>query len=370
MKAKLQYVDIPKGIRVFAASDLHAHGSWLKTCLDRVGFCDDDFLFLVGDYLERGPENLKTLRYVMELCEKPNVFATLGNVDIWSISVLTLTPEEIKARIDSRIPVCGSTLFSDMCEDAGLPYGTLAEIAYAKDCFQERYQSELDFLKNLPTVIDTHYYTFVHGGIPSNDLSSLDMSDARPFLKNDTFIDQKIYFDKWLIVGHWPTTHYRTNAVNMNPYICWEQKIIDIDGGGGVKLDGQVNLLVIPQAGNDIFEWCSCDDFPLFQALDPQAQSKVSTIIHYADPWLELLERRGDLIRARCLSDGYELWLPKTNVKEEDGKARIWGDFSDFRPEIQPGDTVSLIRKDAIGTYIKKDGICGYYDGRLEPLRA
>lgn len=369
-EVKIQYVNIPKGSRVFAASDLHAHGAWLKTLLDKVGFCDDDFLFLVGDYLERGSENLKTLRYVMELCRKANVYATLGNLDIWSMSVFSRTPEEIKARIESMVPAYGSSLFSDMCDDAGLPYGTLEEIKYARGCLAEQYQPELDFLRKLPTIIDTPYYTFVHGGIPTKELHSLDMSDARPYLKNDAFIDQKICFDKWLIVGHWPATLYSTNAVNLNPHISYEQKIIDIDGGSGVKRDGQANLLVIPKAGEDVFDWHSCDDFPRFRALDAQAQSKVSANIHYADPWLEVQERCGELARVRRLSDGYTLWLPESRVKETDGKARIWGDFSDFRPEIRPGDTVSLIWKDAIGTYIKKDGICGYYDGRLEPLKA
>ena len=70
MKATIQYVDIPHGKRVLAASDLHAHGSRLARLLRKAGFCEDDMLFLVGDCLERGRENLKTLRMVMELCRR------------------------------------------------------------------------------------------------------------------------------------------------------------------------------------------------------------------------------------------------------------------------------------------------------------
>jgi len=366
MKASIQYVDIPKGSRVLAASDLHAHGTWLKALLDEVGFCDDDYLFLVGDYLERGKDNLATLRYVMELCKKPNVYAAIGNVDIWSLNAVFCEPEKTKERIAYFAPHHGGCFYTDMCIEAGLPYDTLEEIAYASERIKELYRPEIDFLLSLPTVIDTPFYTFVHGGIPTKHLEELDLSDAYRYLKNDNFIAQDVAFDKWTIVGHWPATLYSTDSINLNPHIAFDQKIIDIDGGCGVKDDGQVNLLVLPSAGDDVFAWRCYDAFPQYRALDPQRQSAESRNINFSDPWIEILQRSDDLVYIRRISDGYALWVPANRVHETDGKWRIWGDSSDFRPAIQPGDVVSLIRTDAVGTYIKKDGVCGYYDGRLE----
>ena len=368
MKVTIQYVDIPKGHRVFAASDLHGHGSWLKSLLDEVGFCDDDYLFLVGDCLERGSENLATLRYVMELCKRPNVYATLGNVDVFSLGWCRRTPEDIRACMDRFLPWYGSTLFTDMCEEAGLAYGTLEEIACAASHLPELFKAEFDFMYALPTIIETPFYRFVHGGIPTDDLGKLDLSEAGPYLKNDAFIEQGVCFDKWLIVGHWPASLYRRDSIDLTPYVSDDQHIIDIDGGCGVKSDGHVNLLLFPKAGEDTFTSRQHDDFPLYRALDTQLRSAVSGSITYADPGIDLLESRGELCRVRRQSDGYEMWVPAKYVKTEDGKSCIWGDCSDFRPEIRPGDVVSLIRRDAVGAYIKLNGVCGYYDGRLEPL--
>ena len=370
MEVKIQYVDIPKGKRVFAASDLHAHGSWLKSLLDEVNFCADDELFLVGDYLERGAEGLKTLRLVIDLCKRPNVHAVMGNVDYWALAMFDAsTPvETIKKRIERLRGWHGADTFSEYCEELGLPYETLEDIEAARICIRERYAEELDFLRDLPTIIETPYYTFVHGGIPTKNLDELDMRDAHAFMKNDNFIGQGVVFDKWVIVGHWPATLCCEYAENNNPYIAHDQKIIDIDGGSGVKDLGQVNLLMIPSAGEDVFAWRYRDGFPLYRALDPQRQSQKSININWVDRWLEVLQTSGELSYVRRLSDGYELWMPTKNINEEDGKTCAYGDYSDFRPAIQPGDTVALLRRDAIGTYIKKDGICGYYDGRLEAI--
>ena len=134
-----------------------------------------------------------------------------------------------------------------------------------------------------------------------------------------------------------------------------------------MKSDGQVNLLVFPHAGEDSFTSLCIDDFPRFRALDPQQESETSGNINYADPWVEILEVRDSLTRVRRISDGYEMWTVKP-VKTEDGKSRLWGDGTDYRHQIFPGDVISLIARDEVGCYIKKDGVCGYYNGRIEPL--
>jgi len=370
LKVKVQYVDIPAGKRVFVASDLHAHGMWLRELLEKAAFCDDDMLFLVGDYLERGTESLKTLRYVMELCSRPNVYATMGNVDYWAMAMYDAeTPAKtIKDRVTRLRGWHDADVFSEYCEELGLPYETEEEILFARDKIASVYADEIAFINNLPTIIDTPFYTFVHGGLPAKDLSAIDMSNSHPLMKFDHFINKGIVFDKWVVVGHWPTTLCCSYAMNMNPFITFEQNIIDVDGGSGVKDAGQVNLLIIPHAGEDVFTWQYKDGFPLYRALDPQRQSKDSININWVDRWLEVLQETESLVYVRRISDGYECWMPKNYVAEENGKMCADGDFSDFRPEIAVGDTVALVRKDAIGTFIKKDGICGYYDGRLEPI--
>ena len=45
-------------------------------------------LIILGDMIEKGPESLETIRYIMQLCEKHTVYPMMGNVDLWRIEML------------------------------------------------------------------------------------------------------------------------------------------------------------------------------------------------------------------------------------------------------------------------------------------
>ena len=67
MKAVVRPIPFPTNGRLLAVSDVHGNLPWLKGLLDKVGFTTDDALVLVGDLIEKGPDSLATLPYVMEL---------------------------------------------------------------------------------------------------------------------------------------------------------------------------------------------------------------------------------------------------------------------------------------------------------------
>ena len=81
MKAVVRPIPFPTNGRLLAVSDVHGNLPWLKGLLDKVGFTPDDALVLVGDLVEKGPDSLATLRYVMELARTHTVHALCGNCD-------------------------------------------------------------------------------------------------------------------------------------------------------------------------------------------------------------------------------------------------------------------------------------------------
>ena len=81
MKAVVRPIPFPQSGRLLAVSDVHGNLPWLKGLLDKVGFTPDDALVLVGDLVEKGPDSLATLRYVMELSQTHTVHALCGNCD-------------------------------------------------------------------------------------------------------------------------------------------------------------------------------------------------------------------------------------------------------------------------------------------------
>ena len=62
----------------YVMSDLHGRYDLYVKMLDRIGFSDEDELFVLGDVVDRGPEPMKIL---MDMSMRPNVYPILGNHD-------------------------------------------------------------------------------------------------------------------------------------------------------------------------------------------------------------------------------------------------------------------------------------------------
>ena len=75
-------VPLPEGRRVFAVSDIHGGLTPLRQAMAQAGFSKDDILFVVGDYAERGLENLAVFREIMGLCQTHTVYPLMGNTDL------------------------------------------------------------------------------------------------------------------------------------------------------------------------------------------------------------------------------------------------------------------------------------------------
>lgn len=59
--------------------DIHGCYSALMKAIGNEGIKDDECYIFLGDYLDRGPENTKTLQFFLEIFEKENVFCLEGN---------------------------------------------------------------------------------------------------------------------------------------------------------------------------------------------------------------------------------------------------------------------------------------------------
>jgi len=66
--------------RILALGDIHGKFNRLSSVFNKVNFdAEKDFLILLGDYIDRGEENLHCLQWAMKLSELPNVVALRGN---------------------------------------------------------------------------------------------------------------------------------------------------------------------------------------------------------------------------------------------------------------------------------------------------
>lgn len=365
MKTTIQRVSLPDDRRILVISDVHGHASGLRSVLEKAGFCEQDVLIIVGDLVEKGPESLEVIRLVMELCRRYTVYPLMGNVDLWRTEMLLSMDETLQMNLVRYSLKAkkwwGISFLEELCAEIG---ETVSENMDTQEVFarlRTHFAAEFAFLSGLPTVLETQNMLFVHGGIPHEQLDQLEDGDAYPLLKCDAFYHQGQHFSKYVVVGHWPVVLYSTGFPCANPLIDRERRIICLDGGCGMKDDGQLNLLSIPDWRSEDFSWYTWDDLPVITAMEEQPASQESGYIHWGDHQVELLEIRGDAARIR--HHGREMEVPAEYVTEKEGQ-HFCNDTTDYCLPVSAGDRLSLIMEwPGHGCYVKKNGASGWYKG-------
>lgn len=360
-------ITLPENKRILAVSDIHGHRAWLEKLLKKVRFTSDDVLFIVGDIVEKGPESLNTLRYVMELCENYTVYPSIGNVD--SIRLKMLEEDWDAGSVFDYVLHMkrhwGGCFFTEMCAELELPLNTVQEVSAARMTVRSHFKRELDFLRELPTFIETQDFIFVHGGLPAADTDRLSGYSEQELLKNNAFMEKGLHFDKYVVVGHWPVMLYSDKIPQMNPIVDEEKRIISMDGGCGIKKEGQLNMLLMNSSSPDEIRFESYDDLQTVCAKTAQEESVDSIYIKWTDNKIEVLERQNGSALVRHRTSGRKLNMPECFLYDKDGDTYC-SDYTDYRLKVKEGDKLSLILKTPTEYYVKKDGVIGWYSGEAE----
>lgn len=370
MKSTIAHITVPKGRRVIIISDIHGHADEFTRLLHQVSFSADDVLILVGDYIEKGVQSLETVRYIMKLSETHTVFASMGNVDMWRIWAFHNRSRKMQQELlDFSFPAkkwWGGSMLEEALKEMDIPLTPDMDIGKVLPDVRKHLKKEFDFLKSLPTVMDTGSYYFVHGGIKPEYMSDPTVLDRPDILKFDNFYAQGYAFPRYVVVGHWPVTLNCTTWLNANPLIDRERHIICIDGGCGVKREGQLNALILPSIDSEEFFYASVDSLPHVRALDAQAGRDPTYRIIWSDRWITPLENLGDY--TRVFYHGKEILVPSSHVRKDERGDDVSDDISDAVLEVHPGDELSLIMTLGNRAYVKKDGLYGWYEGRTEQI--
>ena len=368
-ESRIIHKDFPAGHRVFVTGDIHGNGHYLRALLQRVDFGSDDILIIVGDMLEKGPDSLGTLRYVMSLCEGGNVYPLTGNVDAFALSHMRDITEETAPEIYDIIhrwkAYWGSTLYHEMAAKLGLPLNSPADALACKPHFYEHFSKEIAFLEALPAVLETDHYIFVHGGLRRKEPDDNADLHVYELTKYDDFVNTTPFvFDKIVIVGHWPVILYREGIPSHEPFFDPVKRIISIDGGCGIKEDGQLNLLCLPDihAPVEAITWERYDELPVVTALEDQSPSEDPLSITWHTRQVTILEKGGEFTRVRHDHSGRELSIP-TAYFYRDTEVR---DYTDYHLPVKAGDRLSVTHTTSRGIIAKKDGIVGWYCGKYE----
>lgn len=360
------HVDHPRldeSRRIIVVSDIHADLECFRGLLAKLRLRREDQLILLGDLVERGPESLATLRFAMGLRDKCRLYPVLGNHDFWHLWVDGMDPagDEGTLRYLLRQKAAARRgLILDMCDELGAELREGMDLQGLKAALADRFRPELDFLRAMPYALETDKYIFVHGGIPKGE--TLESAGAWRCMKQDDFYASRPHFKKWVITGHTPVCLYGTSTISAVPIVDRACRVACIDGGRILKDDGQLNAFII-RRGKFSWEWY--DGFPTAVAETPQKKSPRSAYIRWGDNRVEPVELGRTWCRIRHIRTGYEMDVPTDFLYEKNGELLV-NDVTDYRPAVAPGDVLSVVRETDRGYWIKKNGVSGWYSGRIE----
>lgn len=351
--------------RVIAVSDIHGNLPFLRGVLEKANFSAEDVLILVGDLFEKGRESLGVLRYLLELMESHTVYPLCGNCDYIDRVFL-----EGKPGIDQELwPVFRfwkeRSLILQLGAELGVQPQCAEDLPGLREAILAKFSRETEFIMTLPHILEAGNFLFVHGGVPRED--RLEELEAYPCMKNDNFMGQGHSFDKWVVVGHWPVTLYDPHIPSAKPIIDRERHIVSIDGGCVLKVDGQLNALIIPDINGDEMSHVAFDGLPVVTALDDQEPSADPLNIRWSDSAVEVLREEGDCCWCRHLSTGRELWILKEYIypRRNDGLIHC-EDTTDYLLPVAAGERLALVRRSSRGYLVKKHGATGWYCGPIQ----
>ena len=358
--ARVQRLRIPAGRRILVVSDIHGNLPYLRGLLEKAAFGADDELIVDGDFLEKGPESLNTLHFLMELTKRGNCHLLLGNCDSWND--IFLYPEEADEHIVHYILYKKVGLLWEMCNAAGVDPFDLEDFGAVKQLLRRRFAAEWAFLESLPHAIETEHYIFAHASVRPG--KALRAHTADELTRCDAFMTRGWRFDKWVIVGHWPVVLYGSDIVCANPIVDRASRIISIDGGCVLKDDGQLNALVIPFEGSEDFGFVAYDPFPVRTVKTAQAAGERSYYIRWGDSRVQVLRRGEEFSCCRHVRTGYEMDI-LTKYLFTGEEFTDCNDCTDYVLPLEPGDAVSVVEETSRGYFVKHKGTSGWYYGEL-----
>lgn len=209
---------------VFVTSDLHGCPLYeFQLLLNRAGFTKDDFLFILGDVIDRGEYGAELLLW---LTEQPNMQLLLGNHEALLLAC-DLVFEEVTEESLDRLTVRQIDLLENWLCNGGAP--TLVGLKKILKQDSELLYGILDYLRDAPLYecieVNRRSFVLVHAGLdnfhPSRLLSDYapeELLCVRPTL-------QTAYFDDAIVIfGHTPVEYfgkqYRGKALKTPSWIC------------------------------------------------------------------------------------------------------------------------------------------------------
>lgn len=171
--------------RRFVIGDIHGCSKTFKKLLkDILAVTKDDSIYLLGDYIDRGPNSKKVVDRILKMQKKGyKVFPIRGNHELLLIDAANFIQNHL-------------TWFQNGAKATLQSF----DINYAHE-FKPKY---LDFFTNLPYYYELDNFIIVHGGLNFSIDNPLEDKESMVWIRDDK-VDLSKTGGKRLICGHTPS---------------------------------------------------------------------------------------------------------------------------------------------------------------------
>ena len=212
-------------MRKIAISDIHGCNATFEALLQQINFSKRDQLFLLGDYIDRGPSSKQVLDTIFRLkAEGYQLQCLRGNHEemlLWAINGHSYNLESFLRN--------GGDI-------------TLASFGVKQP--RDIPREYLDFMENLPLWIEAEEYIFVHAGLQFiSGTSPFEHTDKMLWIRN-WYVDLDLEWlgQRYIVHGHTPTPH----ATIQNLFRHFNGlRVINIDAGCIFRQAGYGHLCAV-----------------------------------------------------------------------------------------------------------------------------
>jgi len=171
---------------IYVTSDLHGYYDEFLKMLEIIEFKNKDFMYIIGDVVDRGPESIRLLKFIMK---QTNMQLIMGNHDqtlLWMAEGNT-SPWSLEELLDSWIAHGG--------RDTYIQFLALDEL---------QKKEIVDFLKSIPYYIILDDFILVHAAIRTEGYED---DDIKTLMKKQTHSDLL-----------WEMNYFLTHPLNLKKH--------------------------------------------------------------------------------------------------------------------------------------------------------
>lgn len=327
--------------RLIVVSDIHGHLDRFKALLQKIQYKPDDYLVILGDFVEKGDQVIETIQYVKRLSQNKRTFVLMGNCE-WALDALLTVPE-----LASHIPKYLKRVSSNGCirevyHLLHLDDGQETMLGVQKK-IADYLKEELLFISHLPITLKFNQFLCVHAGIEKRiDYQNSSMSSM---LEMQQFYNQGHLLNDMVIVGHLPTSNYYQDHICNDIIIDENKKIICIDGGTGVKAVSQLNALIIENHQGQIkYTKQHIQPLPIYWVIE-DVYEPMEYVHKIGYPYFEVqVIKKGEQFSECYQEETHQRLMIKNEfLYTKNDKIYCLDDYTDFMISALSGEYVKLI---------------------------